>query len=130
MNPLASGQVVSIKIFLGGKKSVNEGFFRVAISQVIRSYETRGIHISCSYISVEDVKKNSWELSQFTDWLKDSDVYFFLSHPVQGISDVLPWNLTNLGNFLYEELKSSIGYPQSDKLLCPVFLQDKLFRSM
>jgi len=33
--------------------------------------------------------------------------------------------LTNLGNFLSEELKSSIGYPQSDKLLCPVFLQDK-----
>ena len=59
------------------KKSVNEGFFRVAISQVIRSYETRGIHISHSYISVEDVKKNSWELCQFTDWLKDSLVIQF-----------------------------------------------------
>jgi hypothetical protein len=45
------------------------------------------IDFDIAYINVEDVRKSSFSLIQFAEWLANGDIYFILSHPVQGISD-------------------------------------------
>ena len=55
------------------------------------------------------------------DWLCDSDVHFFLTHPIQAMQF---WHCCDVFKEL-ERLRDHPGCPSSHELKCPVFTQDK-----
>ena len=75
------------------------------------------------------IKELGWGPQQLVDWLLCSDVHFILSHVHKGMSALgesqMGWNMLLLQKQLMR-LRDHRGYPNGDKLQCPIFLQDKL----
>ena len=111
---------ITFKVFLGGKNSAQGAQFKVALATYYYSDNVCG-----EYIDVEFVRKERWSVEDLTNWLADGDIYVLLSHPAQGISDSLAWDLDKMGATLHAGLIGKVGYPNREALLCPVFLQDK-----
>ena len=55
------------------------------------------------------------------DWLLDSDIHFFLTHPIQAMYH---WNCEDVFVQL-QRLQNHVGFPSGEQINCPVFTQDK-----
>jgi len=61
------------------------------------------------------------EPTDLFDWLVESDIHFFLTHPIQAMYN---WDCEDL--FLQlERLRDHEGFPSGDQIYCPIFTQDK-----
>lgn len=116
-----------VKVFTGGMGSVQSAQFFIALDEVVGRYyhQDDALIIVVERIGTEEVRKKGWNVQQFISWLVSGDVYFILSHPGQGISVTLGWDLGSLGDDLVAGLRGHLGFPAGDSLRCPVFTQDK-----
>ena len=70
------------------------------------------------------LRKRSMSLVAFVDWLLASHCHFIICHVHQNNVSPVGWPIDEL----YEELqrlKYHNGWPNGDKLNCPIFGQDK-----
>ena len=130
-----SPREVYVKVFSGGSGSRQKESFIPAFAAVKTDYlKNHNVDLIASYLNTDQLKKmvkstgrNAEDI--LIDWLKtgtdDNTIYIILSHPMQGVSEYVPCDLTNLGQKLYDGLKSRVGFPSKKSLFCPVFLQDK-----
>jgi len=65
-----------------------------------------------------------WSPKDLVDWLLNSAVHFILTHVHQGVRAFLMWNMCDL-QYQLQRLSTHSGFPNGNKLNCPVFLQDK-----
>ena len=124
---------IVVHVFLGGENSVQSIPFAGAKNEAIKHLvQARYEQFYCHFeeINVCMIKELGWGPQQLVDWLLCSDVHFILSHVHQGMSALgesqMGWNMLLLQKQLMR-LRDHRGYPNGDKLLCPIFLQDKLY---
>jgi hypothetical protein len=74
---------------------------------------------------VADVFEQKLTEREFVNKFLEADLHFILAHPHQGAKiKQLGWDMVKLGDNL-QRLYHHVGFPRSEELLCPVFLQDK-----
>ena len=101
---------------LGGIKSVQIESFQGAIRSLT-------IIVEISYITTKDIKVMNWTPKILVDWLLSCHIHFILSHIHQGV-ETLYWDMDEL----YAEvlrLRNHIGFPELEKINCPIFTQNK-----
>jgi len=117
--PVNKGKKI-MKVFMGGKEGIQIIPFKAAWSRTNFMTESWTVE----YISVTFINESDWTPKDLVDWLLDSHVHVILSHIHQGIAAYLQWDIEDLKTQL-QRLKYHLGFPNLNKLNCPVFLQDK-----
>lgn len=127
--PPLSERPILIRCFTGFQQ---ESRFKAAICKILASTRI-GMNgndpdsIKCEMISFRDVRDDKsiqeWTVKDFVDWLLGSHIHFIITHPHQG-SKGFGWGVNDLLNEL-KRLKDHVGFPNGEKLFCPIFTQDK-----
>ena len=108
-----------VNVFLGGQGGVQVNPFKTAWQNLNIS-----MNWTVNYVSVGFINDMKWSPKNLVDWLLNCDIHIILSHVHQGIADFLKWCMIDL-EYQLQRLKFHLGFPNLDKLKCPVFLQDK-----
>ncbi len=111
---------VIVKVFQGGRRSNQLEPF---VDAWRHSNMAKSNIVKLIYINTDEVKSRKWRASDLVDWLLDSHLHFILSHVHQGLK-TLHWHVKDLETQL-QRLRGHRGFPNSDNLACPIFLQDK-----
>lgn len=130
---------ILIRVYKGPlEKGQNVGAFDVAKDKIIAEYAAKhvkefpGVEFVVDEIGCKHVRERGWTMLEFVTWFAEADIYFFISHPVQGFTDYMafgennwaPWDLRELSPTLEQHLGTKIGYPKH--FTCGAFTQDKL----
>ena len=69
------------------------------------------------YLDTDTIKRHKMTVAMVVKWLKMSDIHLIITHLHQSVVDYLGWNLTELMESLYQELRFHKGFPYSEGLL-------------
>jgi hypothetical protein len=112
--------VVLVRVFKGNKGSEQYKHFTTALSRW-----RVPINYKIEYIDTDEVKIRFKNPSELIDWLLGSHVHFILGHIHQGIVSQRDWHMDDLRRQLVR-LKFHSGFPNGEKLQCPIFTQNKI----
>lgn len=94
--------------------------FRTAASSVTNHLK---VQIKFEYLGLTLCRENELPISQVVDWLLSSHFHFILCH-VHQHTEGLGWSVEDIYSEL-SRLKYHNGFPNLEKLSCPIFVQDK-----
>ena len=124
MAPRMCGGGVLIRVFSGGKASIQSGPFSNAMKKIQRACLGLNIVPHVEYMDTKMLAQLKWQPEQFVEWLLRSNVHAIIAHSHQALfSHNLVWNMSEaLAQF--QRLRYHTGFPLGDQLRCPVFTQD------
>jgi hypothetical protein len=73
------------------------------------------------YLDTDGAKTFGWRIVEIVDWLLEADIYFILNHIHQGMNDIDCRSI----NINLQRLYHHPGFPNGERLSCPIFQQDK-----
>lgn len=102
--------------------------FSTSITQMERTYGNFSDNYRIEIIDNNSIRKYNWSPKDLVDWLLGSHIHFIITHVhqghiVKGLKDE-GWDIVNLCSQL-KRLKLHNGFPNNNKLWCPIFTQDK-----
>ena len=121
--PTLSRRPLLVRYYSGGICNAQVGPFETACRRVTESLKNV-TQIKFEALSLRDLRKNDWELREFVDWLLSSHIHFILGYVHQGLEG-FGWDMRDLYKEL-QRLRFHEGFPNSSKLSCPIFTQDKI----
>lgn len=124
LNSPVSCTCILVRVFGGGYSGNNVAPFLSVLSSFQVPFIARGmntIKFKFETVYVSDIRTRLWEPNDLIDWLLNSTIHIFLSHPHQGIPS---WSCEDLYSSLHR-LRRHPGFPTGINLQCPVFTQDK-----
>ena len=126
MAPRNSGGVVLVRVFTGGKASIQSGPFSSAMKRFQRECRSSNRVLNVECIDTQTLADLKWQPNQFVEWFLHAHVHFIIAHSHQSLfTHNLLWNMSEaLAQF--QRLRYHAGFPTGDQLRCPVFTQDKI----
>ena len=126
---ICGGEVFLVRVFSGGKASIQSGPFHTAMKKIQRSLRSN-IEGNRLLIVEEMDTARLCELKlqpkQFVDWFLRANAYFLLAHVHQSLfNHNLVWDMKE-AVAQFQRLRYHNGFPSGDQLRCPVFTQDKI----
>ena len=124
--PKQIGSTKVIRVFTGGKQSIQSGPFIHAVSEVRKRLLQGTDILRVESLNTQELCARKWQPNQFVDWLMSSHIHFILGHVHQSLlNHNLVWDM-EYALSQYTRLKYHVGFPSGDQLQCPVFTQDKI----
>lgn len=126
MAPCISDGVVLVRVFTGGKASIQSGPFSSAIRRIQRECRGTSKVPYVEYMDTQMLAESKWQPHQFVEWFLHSHVHVIIAHSHQSLfNHNLMWNMSEaLAQF--QRLRYHAGFPTGNQLRCPVFTQDKI----
>ena len=128
MIPPLEDNIILIRVFLGGSKSVQAEDLEYAIVKVVnKCKDSFGLTIRVEKFTNDDVRNRlKWSIDDLIDSLLESDIHIISTHVHQGnVSKTDSWNMFNISNNI-NRLEYHLGIPMGKHIHCPVFTQDKM----
>jgi len=107
-----------VRVFIGGDNSRQVEIFKAAVKLLDQSRLETGM-IVFEYLSFRDIKERRWGPREVTDFLLDGHAHVLLSSLYQRYI----WTHLQVDQ-IYAELYHHRGFPQGDKLHCPLLTRD------
>ena len=111
------------RVYSGGRAGPQIDRFLAAAANASKQLPTASLVFE--EMTLKSMRENAWSMTELVDWLLGSHCHFIICHPHQNTLG-LGWNVVELYYTELQRLKYHRGFPCMDKLLCPVFTQDKI----
>ena len=122
--PKQIGSIKLIRVFTGGKQSIQSGPFLHAVAGIQKRF--LGTDIRVESMNTQELCAAKLQPDQFVGWLMNSHVHLILGHVHQSLlNHNLVWDM-EYAMLQYNRLKYHVGFPSGDQLQCPVFTQNKI----
>jgi len=119
-----NGNII-VRVYTGGRSGSQLLAFNIAIAKFMRIHPDLN-EMSVEYMGPSEIGKNRWDIKDLIDWLIGSHVHFILAYIHEGtVSHGLNWDMSIVEEQLIR-LKYHVGFPNGEKLCCPVFTQNKI----
>jgi hypothetical protein len=126
MAPRNCGGVVLVRVFSGGKASIQSGPFLCAMKKIQRECIDSNKVPRVEYMDTQTLAELKWQPHQFVEWFLRSHVHAIIAHSHQALfSHNLLWNMSD-AIAQFQRLRYHNGFPTGNQLRCPVFTQDKI----
>ena len=122
MKHTPNGNSIVIHCFQGAIAANQIDHFTKACDIIVNTFPSPNIIVQ--RMTLKNLRECDWNLSQFVDWLADCHIHFITTHVHQGMES-FGWTITDI----YQELprlKFHPGFPNLEKLQCPIFTQNKM----
>jgi len=126
MAPSNSDGVILVRVFVGGKASIQSGPFSSAMKRIQRECRASSRVPHVEYMDTQTLAELKWQPNQFVEWFLHAHIHGIIAHSHQSLfTHNLMWNMSEaLAQF--QRLRYHAGFPTGDQLRCPVFTQDKI----
>ena len=123
---IRGGGVFLVRVFSGGKASIQSGPFHTAMKKLQRSLLSSNRSLQVEQMDTAKLCELKLHPKQFVDWYLYAHAYFFLAHIHQSLfNHNLVWDMKE-AVAEFQRLRYHNGFPSGEQLRCPVFTQDKI----